>query len=112
MYKTGLTAARILPALVLAVGLTGCATTKQVEETNARLAQVNQNLATLSAQVAALEVKGNKPAAKPAAGCLLGGQLYSPGSVVAGRICEDTRAVFVSGAQPQWGWEPNTSNNR
>ncbi len=62
---------KLLPALLLAsVGLTGCATSKQVDQTNEQLHQVNQGLVNISAQIAALEAKANRPAQLlPVAAC-------------------------------------------
>lgn len=104
---------KLLPALLLAsVGLTGCATSKQADQTNEQLHQVNQGLVNISAQLAALEAKANRPAPAPARGCLLGGQIYSPGAVVAGRICEDTRGIRISDQPPVYGWGLHTNPRR
>lgn len=110
--RTG-TIAKLLPALLLTtVGLTGCATSKQVEQTNEQLQQVNQSLVSISAQLAALEANTKRPAPAPANGCLLGGQIYSPGAVVAGRICEDSRGIRLHNQPPEYGWSLDTNQRK
>ncbi|EPR5023037.1 hypothetical protein ACU6C7_006084 [Pseudomonas aeruginosa] len=98
--------------LIATTGLTGCATSQQLDATNAQVNELHQSVANLAAQVAALEAKTSKPAPKVAQGCLLAGQLYSPGSVVAGRICDDTRGIKFANQAPEWGWVLHTNPRR
>lgn len=90
--------------------LTGCASTKQVESTNEEVRALNGTVTALSTQVAMLQQKANRPMPRAERVCYLAGQPYSPGSVVAGRICDDLRGLRISDQPPEWGWRLNTNN--
>ncbi|MGP4920719.1 MULTISPECIES: hypothetical protein [Pseudomonas] len=84
------------------VGLSGCATSKQLDETNSNLSVLQNQISLLSQSV--LAQQHNKPQPKPAdPACLLGGQPYSKGAVVAGRICTSNSIVFRGEPAPlEW----------
>lgn len=90
--------------------LTGCASNKQLESTNEEIRSLNGTVTALSTQVAMLQQKSIRPAPRAERACYLAGQPYSPGSVVAGRICDDLRSLRVSDQPPEWGWRLNTNN--
>ncbi|HGA2320487.1 TPA: hypothetical protein ACIRVE_005103 [Pseudomonas putida] len=102
---------RALLATTLLFSLAGCATTEQLNATNQKLDEVTRQLVMTNQQQLQLmaQVQQDKQLATKASapGCFLQGKLYSPGSVVAGRICEDVRVVRVSGEPSQWGWRLN-----
>ncbi|MDU9042784.1 hypothetical protein NHG97_29265 [Pseudomonas corrugata] len=84
------------------VSLTGCATSKQLDETNTNLSVLQNQISLLSQSVQTQQ--RNKPQPKPAEPtCLLGGQPYSKGAVVAGRICTSSSIVFQGEPAPlEW----------
>lgn len=84
------------------VSLSGCVTSKQLDETNANLSVLQNQISLLSQSVQAQQ--RNKPQPKPAdPACMLGGQPYSKGAVVAGRICTSNSIVFRGEPAPlEW----------
>nr|WP_015647647.1 hypothetical protein [Pseudomonas sp. GLE121]AGL12892.1 hypothetical protein [Pseudomonas sp. GLE121] len=91
----------VLLAITAAASLSGCATNKQLDETNTNLAVLQNQISLLSQSV---QVQRSQPQPKPAApACLLGGQPYSKGAVVAGRICTSNSIVFMGAPAPlEW----------
>jgi len=99
---------KTLPLTVIAaMALGGCATSKQVESNETQLNLLSQQVTVLTQQVSLLDARTNAllKAPKRAPGCVLGGQDYSPGSVVAGRICERISMIVKPGQPPEYGWE-------
>ncbi|RMQ64948.1 hypothetical protein [Pseudomonas savastanoi] len=84
------------------VSLSGCVTSKQLDETNANLAVLQNQISLLSQSVQAQQRNKQQPRpADPA--CMLGGQPYSKGAVVAGRICASNSIVFRGEPAPlEW----------
>lgn len=89
----------VLFAITAAVTLSGCATNKQLDVTNTNLAVLQNQIGLLSQSV---QAQRSQP--QPAApACLLGGQPYSKGAVVAGRICTSNSIVFMGAPAPlEW----------
>lgn len=84
------------------VSLSGCVTSKQLDETNANMAVLQNQISLLSQSVQAQQ--RNKQQLRPAdPACMLGGQPYSKGAVVAGRICTSNSIVFRGEPAPlEW----------
>jgi len=96
-----------LLTLALVLPLSGCVTSKQLEVTNAQIMTVAVSVNNLSAQMAA-QARANaavKPI--PEKGCYLAGERYSPGAVVAGRICSNQKVIIDDHEPDQWGWTQN-----
>lgn len=97
----------VLTLSLLALG--GCATKADLDATNAKVVSLQNQVMTLNARLDAPAPQAHV-APKPIRGCLLGGQLYSPGAVYAGRICEDTRMMRRAGESEEWAWRLRTTN--
>ncbi|POP81108.1 MULTISPECIES: hypothetical protein [Pseudomonas syringae group] len=99
---------KIVTALIVTtalVSLSGCVTSKQLDETNANLAVLQNQISLLSQSVQAQQRNTQQP--KPAAPvCLLGGQPYSKGALVAGRICT-SNSIMLQGAPAPLEWQPH-----
>lgn len=102
---------RAILATTLLVSLAGCATSTQLEVTNKKLDEVTRQLLMSNQQQlqmrAQMEQDKEQAAKKAGPGCFLEGKLYSPGSVVAGRACDDIRLIRRIGDAPEWGWKVN-----
>lgn len=91
----------VLLAMTAVVGLSGCATSKQLDETNTNLSVLQNQIGLLSQSMQSQRAKPEPKPAQPA--CLLGGQPYSKGAVVAGRICTSNSIVFRGEPAPlEW----------
>jgi murein lipoprotein len=98
----------VLMTAAVALTLTGCATSRQVEDTNKNLAAVTVSVRQLSTQLAMTQAQAAANAKQaPEAACYLAGERYSPGSVVAGRICGFHKELVDDRLADQWGWAPN-----
>lgn len=92
-----------LLALLGALTLSGCVTPTHMQATNDQLEKLHSDLNAINVQLAAIEPKPQPQ--PPERVCYLAGEKYSPGSVVAGRICEDIRMTRSPGQPPQYGWQ-------
>lgn len=90
-------------AFLGALALSGCVTPTHLQTTNEQLEKLHRDLNTINVQLAAIETKPQQKA--PESVCYLAGEKYSPGSVVAGRICEDIRMTRSPGQAPEYGWQ-------
>ncbi|WP_225776477.1 hypothetical protein [Pseudomonas sp. Marseille-Q5115] len=96
--------------LAMSLGLLGgCATKAELDATNAKMVSMQNQIANLNLKLDA-QAQQPRPVAIAPRGCMLGGQLYSPGAVFAGRICEDARAIRRSNEAEEWGWRLRTTN--
>jgi len=95
----------LIAGAVLAVS--GCASQKQVDLLQQQLTMVNSTLQVSQAQQEKFAMEQTKAikSMRPTGVCYLGGQPYTQGAVVAGRIC-DGNGVIISGVQQQLSWKP------
>lgn len=104
---------RLIPTIIATsavLALSGCASIKQLQNTNAEVESLRMDMTTLKARVHRLE---NQP--KPSADarshrqryCYLNGQRYTEGAVVSGRICEKSFATNVADPELEWRYHSN-----
>lgn len=96
---------KILFTAVVIAALTGCATSKQADETNRNLQALSNQLSQLAA--AQHVGRAEQGALQTDKVCYLGtNQVYSPGAVVEGRTCADLRQMRWSNEPAKFGWQP------